>query len=105
MRRVTTAVAVAGVALVLSAGCRMPSDVTPPVRDGQKVTVPAVVGERLSDAQATLLKVGLTNVDSQDAEGDDSVLDGNHWKVVRQTPAAHTVVTGNVTITLAVKRA
>ncbi len=100
--------AAVGMAMVLAlalTACEPEDGVTPAATKGQKVTVPDVVGQRLSDAGAAMLKVGLTHVDSHDATDQHrAVLNGNKWVVVSQQPKAGDVVTGNVKVTLAVKR-
>ena len=82
--------AAVGMAMVLAlalTACEPEDGVTPAATKGQKVTVPDVVGQRLSDAGAAMLKVGLTHVEIHDATDQHrAVLNGNKWVVVK--PAA-----------------
>jgi beta-lactam-binding protein with PASTA domain len=74
------------------------------VPDGD-VTIPAVVGDRLSQAKAKLSAVGLSNVHAQDATGKNRiVLNDSNWIVEVQSPAADTPVDPRTEIILKVRK-
>lgn len=77
---------------------------TSPIPDGY-VTIPAVINERLSQAKAQLTLLGLTNVTTQDATGQNRiVLDDNNWVVDSQSPEVGAVVDPHTQIVLRVRK-
>jgi len=69
------------------------------------VTVPNVIGKRLSDAEAALKSAGLKDISAVDGTGRGrEVLDPDNWTVDTQTPKAGTTTSGSTKVTLSVSR-
>jgi beta-lactam-binding protein with PASTA domain len=76
----------------------------PPPLPGE-ATVPAVIGERLSQAKAQLTLAGLTNIKAVDATPQNRIiLDDNNWIVEVQSPAADTNVDLHTQIVLQARK-
>jgi hypothetical protein len=101
-RLVTLAGVLAGVALL--AGCTGTLGAPNPAATGTG-TVPAVTGQRLSDAEKALKAAGYSKLKPQDASSAHRiVLDPNNWIVNSQSPAAGARVARSTAITLKVSK-
>jgi PASTA domain len=105
VRRFTRASLVAMAFLLVMTGCG-PETTTPSGKAAKTtVTIPDVIGKRLSDAEAALKSAGLKDIAAVDGTGRGrEVIDPDNWTVDTQSPKAGTATSGSTKVTLTVSR-